>query len=198
MAMCSFPSKPNEPARAWITNIFLPLLQAPYPTQRMEACGENTSLPANKSPNSQYKPLCVPSAFTRRDTGNFLTGATAELTLQHPPRPPNGPYTCSLYLDSLPTSCSRVRPEQAGHSVHRWFGLSHSKLSRHPNKSQHSVLSYLSLPPVCQWETNCGSLIKVALFCHLKRGYISLRPLISLSFMRAYFTPVSCLIKYIG
>ena len=98
MAMCSFPSKPNEPARAWITNSFLPLLQAPYPTQRMEACGENTSLPANKSPNSQYKPLCVPSAFTRRDTGNFLTGATAELTLQHHPQTPKWP----LHMFSLP------------------------------------------------------------------------------------------------
>lgn len=94
----------------------------------------------------------------------------------YPPAPhksPNGPHTCSLHLDSLPTSCSRVQPEQAGHSVHRWFGLSHSKCSRHLNKTQHSVLSSLSLPSVCQWETVRGGLIKVALGCHLKWGYIS-------------------------
>lgn len=45
VAYC-FPSKPNEPARTWITNAFLSLLEAPYPMQRMEACRQNTSLPA--------------------------------------------------------------------------------------------------------------------------------------------------------
>lgn len=113
-------------------------------------CAEKTSLPANNAANSQYKPLCAPSALTGRDAGNFPPRATTGLTLQHPHNPPNGPHTCSLHPDSLPTSCSRVWPEQAGHSVHRWFGLSHSKFSRHLNKSQHSALFYplspISLP----------------------------------------------------
>ena len=89
--VCSFPSKPNEPARAWITNVFLPLLEAPYPMQRREACRENTSLPANNAANSQYKPLCVPSALTERDAGNFLPRATTGLTLQHPTIPRMAP-----------------------------------------------------------------------------------------------------------
>lgn len=88
-----------------------------------------------------------------------------------PHSPPNGPHTCSLYLDSLPTSCSRVRPEQAGHSVHRWFGLSRSKFSRHLNKSQHLSSLTLSLFSVCQRDTKLW--FNWALFCHLKWGYIS-------------------------
>lgn len=111
-----------------------------------------------------------------------------------PHKPPNGPHTCSLHLDSLPTSCSRVQPERVGHSVHRWFGLSHSKWSRHLNKTQHSILS---LPSVCQWETIRVGLIKLALFCHLKWGYISQDTLPKspnpLSFMTTYFTPRSWL-----
>lgn len=76
-------------------------------------------------------------------------------TLQSPKWPPH-----MLSLPGFPAnSCSRLQPEQAGHSVHRWFGFSCSKFSRHLNKSQQSFLSY-PLPQSANAIQNCGGLIR--------------------------------------
>lgn len=67
-----FPIQTNEPVKAQIINVFLTLLEAPYPMQRIDVCRENMSLSAHKATKSQHEPLCVPSALKGRDTGNFL------------------------------------------------------------------------------------------------------------------------------
>lgn len=135
---------------------------------------------------SQHEPLCVPSALTGRDTGSFLPRAATELNPLTSNNALIGLYTCTLCLNSLPTSCSRVQKEQAGHSVHRWFALPNSKFSRHLNKSQQSFLFYCSISPQSANEIqNCGCLIGHC-FATLNETVLgtSLSP-----FIGAYFTP---------
>lgn len=104
-------------------------------------CAEKTCLCLHTGcKESTRTPLCT-ICINRERHGKLPAMSNNKAYPPAPHNPPNGPHTCSLHLDSLPTSYSRVQPEQAEHSVHRWFGLSCSKFSRHLNKSQYSFLS---------------------------------------------------------
>lgn len=85
--MCCFPSKPNEPVIPWIINVFLTLLEAPYPMQRMDVCIKNMSLPAYRRQRVNTTPLCS-ICINRESTESFLPRPSAESALQRPTIPP--------------------------------------------------------------------------------------------------------------
>lgn len=144
----------------------LTLLEAPHPMQRIDVCRENMSLPAYKAANSQHEPLCVPSALTRRDTGNLLPGAATKLALRHPTNHKWPPHMFSLpgfpanmvFNGSARTSrafCSQV------------VCFVPSKFSWHLNKSEHPSFPSPLLPSICQGKTKSWRFYWASI-CHPK------------------------------
>lgn len=126
--------------------------------QRRDVCRENMSLPAYKAANRQHEPLCVPSALTGRNTGNFQPWTTTELTLRRPTIPQMAPtHVLSTWIP-----CQHLFQGFGQNKQGILFtgGLVCPVPNILGTWTNHSTLSSLSLPHQFAKEIqNCGGLI---------------------------------------